>query len=139
MLESIELDLYRVLLDDTGKTSTIILQEMEGDKFLPIYIGLAEAKSIQQAAINCEPGRPLTHDLMVDMIERTNIEILSVHITKIVDSTFYADINLRHSDRDEVITLDARPSDALAIAIRSGCSIYCSPAIMDEASITCQN
>ncbi len=139
MLESVELDLYRILLDDTGKASTVVLQEVDGDKFLPIYIGLPEAKSIQQVATNQELGRPLTHDLIMEMAKRTNIDILSVYITKIIDSTFYADINLHLSDRDEVITLDARPSDALAIAIRSGCSIYCSPAIMDEASISCQN
>ena len=136
-MKSIEMKIFRIALDDTGKNNTITLKEKKGKRFLPIFIGPNEARSIETELKAEKAPRPMTHDLMVSLCQGLNIEIISVLITKIIDSTFYADINFRLKDGNgEIISIDARPSDALSIAIRAGCALYCYEEILEEAIIS---
>lgn len=135
----VELELYRILIDDDEQNNTVILKEKSGDQFLPIFIGHAEAKAIELKALDESFDRPLTHDLFLNFFESLNIEVISVLLTKIVDSTFYAVINSRRCEGDTEVAIDARPSDALAIAIRTNCPIYCPSDLLEEASISLHN
>lgn len=136
-MRNIEMKFYRIAIDETGKNNTVVLKEKKGKRFLPIFIGPNEAKSIESEIKAEKLPRPMTHDLIINLCKSLNIEIISVFITKIIDSTFYADINFRPIDgSNEVISIDARPSDALSIAIRSGCPLFCAEDLLEEASIT---
>lgn len=136
-MRSIEMKFFRIAVDETGKNNTVVLKEKKGKRFLPIFIGPNEARSIESEMKSEKMPRPMTHDLIVSLCEGLNIEIISVLITKIIDSTFYADINFRLKDGNgEIISIDARPSDALSIAIRAGCALFCAEDLLEEASIT---
>jgi bifunctional DNase/RNase len=114
------------------QASGIILKEEEGQRTLPIVIGEYEAQSIALALENFNPPRPITHDLMANILRALDMTIESVIITELKENTYYAIIRLR---RDvEIIEIDARPSDAIALAVRLGASIYVKEQVMDEAS-----
>ena len=137
LMRSIEMKFFRIAVDETGKNNTVVLKEKKGKRFLPIFIGPNEARSIESELKSEKMPRPMTHDLIINLCKGLNIEIISVFITKIIDSTFYADINFRLANgSSEIISIDARPSDALSIAIRAGCTLFCSEELLEEASIT---
>ncbi len=98
---------------------------------LPIYIGGPEATSIHQAIEGIEPPRPLTHDLFVDVLEELGTRLERVVITEVRDHTFYAELHLVSSGRTTVVS--SRPSDAVALAVRIGCPIFASEAVLDAA------
>jgi len=111
--------------------SPVVVLRAEDGRILPIYIGLAEAMAIYSALRGEIPPRPMTHDLIVDMISRLNARIEKVVIDELIDNTFYARIVIRHDDR--TIEVDARPSDSIAIAIRLSCPIFVDGRVLDEA------
>ncbi len=114
------------------QASGIILKEQSGERALPIVIGEYEAQSIALALEHLNPPRPITHDLMANILRMLDLSLDSVIITELKDNTYYAIIRLR---RDvEIIEIDARPSDAIALAVRLDSSIYVKEQVMDEAS-----
>ncbi len=115
-----------------SQASGILLKEQNGNRALPIVIGEFEAQSIAMALENIKPPRPITHDLTVNMLKTLNITLESILITELKDSTFYA--MLRLVKDSEIIEVDSRPSDAIAIAVRFGSAIYVNEEVMDEAS-----
>ena len=115
-----------------SQASGILLKEENGSRALPIVIGEFEAQSIAMALENIRPPRPITHDLTVNLFKTLNITLESVFITELKDSTFYA--LLRLVKDSEIIEVDSRPSDAIAIAVRLGSDIFVNEAVMDEAS-----
>lgn len=115
-----------------SQASGILLKEQNGSRALPIVIGEFEAQSIAMAIENIKPPRPITHDLTVNILKTLHITLESVLITELKDSTFYA--LLRLVKDSEIIEVDSRPSDAIAIAVRLGSAIYVNEAVMDEAS-----
>ncbi len=115
-----------------SQASGILLKEQNGNRALPIVIGEYEAQSIAMALENIKPPRPITHDLTVNMLRTLNISLESILITELKDSTFYA--LLRLVKDSEIIEVDSRPSDAIAIAVRLGSSIYVNDEVMEEAS-----
>ncbi len=115
-----------------SQASGILLKEQNGSRALPIVIGEYEAQSIAMALENIKPPRPITHDLTVNMLKTLNITLESILITELKDSTFYA--LLRLVKDSEIIEVDSRPSDAIAIAVRLGSSIYVNDDVMEEAS-----
>lgn len=136
-MRNVEMKFFRITVDETGKNNTVILKEKKGKRFLPIFIGPAEARSIESEIKAEKSPRPMTHDFIINLCKGLNIEIISVFITKIIDSTFYADINFRlNNGSEEVISIDARPSDALSIAIRAKCALFAAEELLEEASIT---
>lgn len=125
-----------VALDASGQHVLLLkpVDQLPGDGMvLPIWIGQLEATSILVAVEQAAVPRPLAHDLMRTMIEALGAEVSRVEITRIDDGTFYAEITLLADGRS--LTIDARPSDAVALASRSGCGLWVDQAVMDEAGV----
>ena len=112
----------------------VLLKEIEGSRFLPIWVGAVEATAIAFAQQGLEATRPLTHDLIRDLLERVDISLASVHITSIVDGVFHAELNLRN-DQGALAALSARPSDAIAIALRTKSNILVDNNLLDQMGI----
>lgn len=108
----------------------LVLKEVDGSRRLPIVIGEPEAQSIANELEGIRPQRPMTHDLLKNIIEGLGGVLKEVVITSLKEGTFYATLVFEYSD----LEIDARPSDAVALAIRCGASIYVSEEIMDEAA-----
>ncbi|GAB2834182.1 bifunctional nuclease family protein [Microbacterium insulae] len=125
-----------VALDASGQHVLLLkpIDQLPGDGMvLPIWIGQLEATSILVAVEKAPVPRPLAHDLMRTMIEALGAELQRVEITRIDDGTFYAEITLHVGER--VIVVDARPSDAVALASRTGAGIWVAEAVLDEAGV----
>jgi len=112
----------RGLMLDPPNNYVVILRGEEGQEVLPIWIGKAEANAISLALESVELPRPLTHDLIKNALEAVAAKVISVVITDLRDNTYYAKIHLSHHDAE--ITVDARPSDAIALALRAECPIF---------------
>jgi bifunctional DNase/RNase len=130
-MENIQVDIFGLSLTPSisGGGYAIILKEVTGNRRLPIIIGQYEAQSIALELENMKPPRPLTHDLLKEIIEMFGYTVSSVTITELKDSTFYAKIKF---DADNIDEIDARPSDAIAIALKFSAPIYVNTEIMDE-------
>jgi hypothetical protein len=126
----------RVLVDilglstnpQSGGAYALILREVNGTRRLPIIIGAAEAQSIALEMEGIKPPRPLTHDLMKNLISAFGAELQDIVIDDLRDGTFYAKLNIDNQQ------IDSRPSDAIALAVRYGAQIFVSAAVMDEAA-----
>jgi uncharacterized protein len=108
----------------------VLLKEMQGERYLPIWIGPMEATAIAYAQQGLVPVRPLTHDLMRDILEALDVQLRTVNITALRNGTFFAD--LVFSNGKEV---SARPSDSIALALRTGATIFAADEILEEAGI----
>src|ERR671924_1930505 len=111
-----EMVIYGVSFDLVGKQPIVLLKTADGNKFLPIWIGHAEAAAILMKLQGASTPRPMTHDLMADMVSELNAEIAKITVTELRENTFYALITLRAASAE--IEIDSRPSDALALAVR---------------------
>jgi uncharacterized protein len=112
----------------SGGAYALILKEVNGNRRLPIIIGAFEAQSIALEMEGIKPPRPLTHDLMKNIIDSMGIDLAEITISELRDGTFYAKLNI---DSQEI---DARPSDAIALAVRYGAPIFVTDKVMDEAA-----
>ncbi|MDP6176628.1 MAG: bifunctional nuclease family protein [Acidimicrobiales bacterium] len=112
-------------------TPVVLLRELEGERLLPIFIGMAEATSIGLVLAGQEPPRPMTHDLMAILLDSFSIQLNRVHVTELRDRTFFAELHLQGPAGDQV--LSCRPSDAIAIAIRTETPIFAASEVLDEA------
>ena len=108
----------------------VLLREVSGERYLPIWIGAVEATAIAFAQQGVVPPRPLTHDLMKDVLEATGNELTEVRITDVKDGVFFA--TLVFGSGAEV---SARPSDSIALALRTGTTIFCAEDVLDEAGL----
>ena len=126
------MELIGVRLDVAGNIPVLFLREREGlRRLLPIYIGTPEASSIQWASEGKESPRPLTHDLVVNLLGALGAILERVVITEVNEGTFFAELHLQ--SRTGLVVVSSRPSDAIAIAVRSGCAIYCQSEVLDVA------
>jgi bifunctional DNase/RNase len=112
----------------------VLLKEMEGRTFLPIWVGSVEATAIAFAQQELRPQRPLTHDLIVDLLSTSGATLSAVHITDMVDGVFYAELLIR-GEAGDLPPLSARPSDAIAIALRTKSNIFVSQELLDRSGI----
>ncbi len=112
----------------------VLLKEIDGTRFLPIWVGAVEATSIAFAQQGVEPPRPLTHDLAITLIDELDAVVTAVHVTHIQDGVFYANLILRDSAGHNH-TISARPSDAIALALRASANILSSSELLDEIGI----
>lgn len=116
-----------------GGAYALVLTERTGNRRLPIIIGAFEAQAIALELENIKPPRPMTHDLVKNLLLSFESSVSSVLISELTDSTFYAKI--RFDRNGETLELDSRPSDAIAVAIRFSAPIFVDPSIMDAAGI----
>lgn len=130
----IPVEVVGVRIEMPSNQPIVLLKELEGTKFLPIWIGSAEATAIAFAQQSMTPARPLTHDLIGDIFESTEITLTAVHITDMRDGIFYAELLMRNSG-GALEPLSARPSDAIAIALRTKANILVSLELFEKAGI----
>ncbi len=128
-----EMVIYGVSFDMVGKQPIVLLKTMNGSKFLPIWIGHAEAAAILMKLQGAESPRPMTHDLLNDVVGELNAEITRITVTELKENTFYALITLRVSQSE--IEIDSRPSDALALAVRTNAPIFAADKVIEESGI----
>lgn len=130
-----EMELVGVRVQMPTNAPILLLREIEGDKrTLPIYIGGPEAHAIDLALSDTKTARPMTHDLVVNLLEQLNAKLERIVITELRQGTFYADLYLRDA-ADDVTTMSVRPSDAIAIAVRLDTPIFADESLVDEAGI----
>ncbi len=126
----IVVDVVGVRVEMPSNQPIVLLKETGGDRYLPIWVGAVEATSIAFAQQGVQPPRPLTHDLITDLLKSLGAVISSVHLTELRDGIFYSLINIEGGE-----SVSARPSDAISIALRSGAPILASEELLDEAGI----
>jgi len=120
-------------LDRTTNTPVVILQEQEGERVLPIWIGPAEASAIAMELAGVKFARPLTHDLLKQVILGLGADLRKVIITQVKDNTYYAELHIYRGDA--VIQIDARPSDSIAVALRLKAPIFTSENLLGLTSV----
>jgi bifunctional DNase/RNase len=125
-----ELTVVGVRVELPSNQPIVLLKESSGDRYLPIWIGAVEATAIAFAQQGVVPARPLTHDLLKDVLEALSAELTAVTITDLRDGVYYADLQFATG-----VTVSARPSDAIALAIRAGTPIYAEEAVLAEAGV----
>ncbi len=128
-----EMVIYGVSFDMVGKQPIVLLKTVDSNRFLPIWIGHPEAAAILMKLQGQTTPRPMTHDLLNDMLGELEAKCTSVSVTELKDNTFFATITLTVDGRE--VEIDARPSDALALAVRSGASIFAAEEVIAESAI----
>ena len=129
----IELQLVGVRVELPTNQPIVLLKEKEGERYLPIWIGPVEATAIALGMQGIETQRPMTHDLMRDLLQGIGISVERIVITELREGTFYAEIQM--SQNGDSISVSSRPSDALALAVRMNLTIFADEAVIEEASI----
>ena len=125
-----ELTVVGVRVELPSNQPIVLLKETAGDRYLPIWIGAVEATAIAFAQQGVVPARPLTHDLLKDVLEANGAALTAVTITDLRDGVYYADLQFASG-----VTVSARPSDAIALAMRSGTTIYAEESVLAEAGV----
>jgi uncharacterized protein len=125
-----EVDVVGVRVEMPSNNPIVLLREVTGDRYLPIWIGAVEATAIAFAQQGVVPPRPLTHDLMKDVLEATGNNLAEVRITEMKEGVFYAVLVFSSG-----VEVSARPSDSIALALRTGTKILCSDDVLDEAGL----
>ena len=128
-----EVNIASMAIDPTSNTPIIILKSVKGDQAVPIWIGLLEATSIASALRDIKFDRPMTHDLFKNFIDNLEMVVSKVEVCDLKDNTFYARIFF--ASKDKSFDMDARPSDAIAIALRFGAPIYVDDKIFDKSQM----
>ena len=127
------MQIYGVSFDMVGKQPIVLLKTAEGNRFLPIWIGHPEAAAILMKLQGAATPRPMTHDLLNDLLEQFDAKCERVSVTELRDNTFYASITI--SVNGSEVEIDSRPSDALALAVRTEAPIFVAEEVIEESSI----
>ncbi|MBM9459115.1 bifunctional nuclease family protein [Nocardioides sp. zg-536] len=125
-----EVDVLGVRVEMPSNQPIVLLRESDGERYLPIWIGAVEATAIAFAQQGVVPPRPLTHDLMRDILDAVGHELSEVRITDVKDGVFFATLVFSSG-----VEVSARPSDSIALALRTGTTIYCEEDVLAEAGI----
>lgn len=128
----VQMELMRIIINENSDQHIIFLKEVDGDRMFPIVIGIFEASSIDRRVKNQASQRPLTHDLLANAIEVLGGELQDIYINELRDHTYYAKLRIRHDG--ELAEVDARPSDAIAVAVTVDVPIYVAEDIIDEVA-----
>lgn len=122
-----------VRVEVPSNTPIVLLREQNGDRFLPIWVGPVEAVAISSAMEGNQPPRPQTHDLLVATIAALGATLVRATVTELRESVFFAELEF---DLDgKTVTVSSRPSDAIALCVRTGTPVFADPAVLDEAGI----
>lgn len=129
----IPLVLSKIKVDETRNEQVIVFKEKEGTRLLPVVIGMAEVNSIKMKLSGVKPPRPMTHDLLQQIIEQLGGKLEKVVIDRLQQNTFFAKLHLRTPDKE--IIIDARPSDSVALALRAEAPVYVTEEVIGEAGV----
>jgi bifunctional DNase/RNase len=132
----VKLSVMGIALDTRTGTPIVVLTDQDKRRALPIWIGTAEASAIIRQLEAVESNRPMTHDLLYNLIELTGYVLDRVVIKDIENDTYFASLYLKVDDGDEELELDARPSDAVAVALRADAPIFASPHVMSDGTVS---
>jgi bifunctional DNase/RNase len=131
-----EMTLYGVSFEPVGKQPIVLLKTADDDKFLPIWIGHSEAAAILMKLQGASPPRPMTHDLLSEVVAELQGEVVKVTVTELRENTFYARITIVQDGRE--VEIDSRPSDAIALAVRCDAQIFAAEDVIEESGIDFQ-
>ena len=129
-----EMVIYGVSFDLVGKQPIVLLKTADGNKFLPIWIGHPEAAAILMKLQGASTPRPMTHDLVTDMLGQLDAQVSRICVTELRENTFYATIFLQQDGGPE-LEIDSRPSDAIALAVRADAPIFADDRVIEESAI----
>ncbi len=127
---AVQMELTRIIISENNEQQIIFLKEVDGERTFPIVIGIFEATSIDRRVKNLPAPRPLTHDLLASTIELLEGELQDIFISELRDHTYFAKLRIRH--RGELIEVDSRPSDAIAVAVTVDVPIYVAEDVLNE-------
>lgn len=127
----VEMQIRGLMIDPLTNMPIVVLKDVAGDAVLPIWVGIFEANAIQEELEKMTRPRPMTHDLLRNMVRGLNAVVRKVVVSELRDDTFFAVIWMEQNG--ETVALDSRPSDAIALALRWDCPIYASRAVLDNA------
>jgi bifunctional DNase/RNase len=128
-----EMVVYGVSFDMVGKQPIVLLKTAEGNRFLPIWIGHPEAAAILMKLQGANTPRPMTHDLLTEILGQLNARVVQIAVTELRENTFYALITLAINGSE--VEIDSRPSDAIALAVRAGAPIFAADSVIEESAI----
>jgi bifunctional DNase/RNase len=128
-----QVTIYGVSFDMVGKQPIVLLKTLEGNRYLPIWIGHPEAAAILMKMQGAPTPRPMTHDLVTEMLGELNATVAKIAVTELRDNTFFAIITLQVNGSE--VEIDSRPSDALALAVRTDAPIFVSDQVIEDSAI----
>jgi bifunctional DNase/RNase len=128
-----EMVIYGVSFDLVGKQPIVLLKTADGNKYLPIWIGHPEAAAILMKLQGAATPRPMTHDLVTEMLSQLDAQVVRITVTELKDNTFYASITVAQDGSE--VEIDSRPSDAIALAVRADAPIYADDRVIEESAI----
>lgn len=123
-------EVFGVRVEMPGNQPIVLLREVSGDRYLPIWVGSAEASAISLAQQGIEAARPLTIDLLIELLDQTNTVLKHIEVSKLIDGIFYADLVFEDDKR-----ISARPSDAIALALKLNIPIFSAESVLNQAGI----
>ena len=127
---SIQMELHKIIINEVAEQQIIILREVDGERQFPIVIGSPEANAIDRRLKGLLSPRPMTHDLLASVIEEMGGEVHSIEIINLQDHTFFAKIQIRQNGN--IVGVDSRPSDAIALGIATSVPIFVAEHVLDE-------
>jgi bifunctional DNase/RNase len=131
----IQVELSRIIIDEKRQDQVIVLKEKDGERQIPIVIGFMEASSIKIKISGVDVPRPMTHDLLVNVMKVLGGRLERVIIDKLVNNTFHAKLEIK-SKEGEIMTIDSRPSDSIAMAVRFKAPIFVVDEVLQKSSLT---
>ena len=129
----VEMTIYGVSFDLVGKQPIVLLKTADGNRFLPIWIGHPEAAAILMKLQSASTPRPMTHDLVTDMLDQLGAQVVRITVTELRENTFFAQITVQQDGSE--VDIDSRPSDAIALAIRADAPIFAADEVIEESAI----
>jgi bifunctional DNase/RNase len=128
----VHMELKRIVINEVHDQQVIMLREVEGERSFPIVIGIFEATSIDRRIKGIQSPRPLTHDLLANVIDELGGDLQDIFISELSEHTYYAKLRIRKEG--EIIQVDCRPSDAIALAVTAKVPIYVAEDVIEEAA-----
>jgi len=134
MTKLVQVELRKIIIDENRNDQIIVLKEKDGERQFPIVIGVLEASSIKMKISKVKPPRPMTHDLLVSVLTELDATLERVIVDKMLHNTFHAKLQLKTKSGQKKL-VDARPSDSIALAVRTNADIYVDEEILKKAAI----
>jgi uncharacterized protein len=128
-----EMDIYGVSFDLVGKQPIVLLKTKDGNRYLPIWIGQPEAAAILMKLQGASTPRPMTHDLVTEILQQLDAQVVRITVTELRENTFFAQITVQMDGSE--FDVDSRPSDAIALAIRAEAPIFAADSVIEESAI----